>query len=476
VLVSPLGAQAPRVLARPPASDSLGAEAAEFAASVGLNLDPWQRLACDVTFGLRGDGKWSAFEVGLLVARQNGKGGFLEAVELAKLFLFGDRLILHSAHEFKTAAEAFLRVKAVVDGSDDLSRMVQRMRTSHGEEGIELTTGARLRFVARSRSSGKGFSGDTVILDEAQEMPRAAIGALMPTLSARPNPQVIYTGTVPGPNDDGEHWESVRDRGRAGKSGSLAWLEWSPGERLDDLGDRAAWAAANPALGIRITEETIERELDAMGAEEFARERLSLWGRLAAQTVIDPDVWSSLADGASQADTRTVVFAADVAPDRQRGSIAVAGERPDGRVHVEVVENARGIAWMAPWLVERCKKYRAAVVLDPGSPAGALVPDLQKAGVEPLLMTTRDVGQACGMFFDGAVEDRLRHLDDPRLNTALAAGRKRDIGVNGLWAWHRRDTSTDLTPLVAATNAVWGFLARRPEPGRKRATGRSRSY
>jgi hypothetical protein len=55
----------------------------------------------------RADGKWAAFEVGLNVARQNGKGSILEARELAGLFLLGERLIIHSAHEFATSLEAF---------------------------------------------------------------------------------------------------------------------------------------------------------------------------------------------------------------------------------------------------------------------------------------------------------------------------------------------------------------------------------
>ena len=84
--------------------------------------------------------------------RQNGKGAILEAIELAGLFLFGEQLILHSAHEFKTAQEAFRRVLQLVENTDHLRKRVARVRTSHGEEGIELTTGARLRFVARSTS------------------------------------------------------------------------------------------------------------------------------------------------------------------------------------------------------------------------------------------------------------------------------------------------------------------------------------
>ena len=91
--------QQPRLLTTPQgAISSSGVEAAELAAAAGLFLDDWQRLALDVALGERADGRWAAFEVGLVVSRQNGKGSILEARELAGLFLFGGRLILHSAH------------------------------------------------------------------------------------------------------------------------------------------------------------------------------------------------------------------------------------------------------------------------------------------------------------------------------------------------------------------------------------------
>src|SRR4051812_13690385 len=229
-------------------------------------LDDWQRHILSVALGERSDGKWAAFEVGLIVGRQNGKGAVLEARELAGLFLFGEQLILHSAHEFKTAQEAFRRVLALVQNTPDLERLVSRVRTSHGEEGIELRSGARLRFVARSTGSGRGFSGDVVILDEAYNLPGSAMGALLPTMAARPNPQVWYASSAG--KEDSEVLARVRDRGNEGKPGRLAYCEWSaPADA--DLDDRQAWAAANPSMNIAahdhgIDEEFIEAERAAL--------------------------------------------------------------------------------------------------------------------------------------------------------------------------------------------------------------------
>jgi hypothetical protein len=63
----------------PPAATSAGEEAVELAAMAGIELDPWQELVLRESLGEREGGKWAAFEVGLIVPRQNGKGTVLEA-------------------------------------------------------------------------------------------------------------------------------------------------------------------------------------------------------------------------------------------------------------------------------------------------------------------------------------------------------------------------------------------------------------
>jgi phage terminase large subunit-like protein len=292
-----LGDQEPRVCSLPPFdSDRSGRNAVALAAEAGLRLDPWQRLVLEAGLRRRGS-RWAAFEVCLIVARQNGKGTVLEALELAALFLFPDvRLILHSAHQFKTAAEAFLRVRSVIEGNPDLESQVARIRTAAGAEAIELKDGKRLRFVARSSGSGRGFTSDLVILDEAYELGDQEMAALLPTLSARPDPQVWYTSTAGDPGS--VQLGRVRERGVAGGDQSLAFLEWSADEAAYDPGDRRDWARANPGLGIRIAEDYVEREMSALGPEAFARERLSIGDYPVdggAWETISADAWGACA-------------------------------------------------------------------------------------------------------------------------------------------------------------------------------------
>lgn len=434
-------------------------------------LDPWQAFVLEHSLGERPDGRWSAFEVGVLVSRQNGKGSILEARELAGLFLFGERLILHSAHEFKTSSEAFRRIRDLIEGSAMFRKRVKRITNNTAEVGIELTNGQRLKFVARSGGSGRGFTGDCIILDEAFNLPDAALDALMPTMSARPNPQLWYTSSAPdrdlapcGP------LSRIRERGVTGDDPSLFFAEWSidahtdrcgPAcEAHDDPSSPESWAKANPGLGIRISVEHVARELASMGGTGFARERLGVGNYAtdgAAWSVIGSEEWSALAVPESKVEP-PVAIAVDMTPDRANVAVAVAGRRGDGLRHIEVIHHERNGSWVVDRLVELVEKHRpVALVVDVGGPAGSLLAPLEAAGVEVVKPTAREAAQACGQLFDAVAEQQIRHLDQAPLNSALAGARRRPLGDG--WAWDRRDVSIDISPLVAVTLAAWGHEA-----------------
>lgn len=454
-----LGQQSPRVMSVPPYSVSLGDEAIDFAAKAGLYLDPWQQMVLRESLGMAPGGKWTAPQVGLLVPRQNGKGSVLEARELFGLFVLGEELIIHSAHKFDTSQEHFLRMRNLIDGNPDLSRHVKSVLTANGKESITLRNGHRLKFKARTISgSGRGFSGDLLVLDEAMLLPEQALDAMMPTLITRKNPQTWFTSSA-GTADSAALWRIVK-RGRDGAP-RLAYFEWGCPTGVDVL-DRANWAAANPGLGHRISLEALEDDLAQMSEEGFAREHLGIWDDVARQTVIPLDVWDAAADPSGEI-AGSIALAVDVAPDRSSASIALAGLRIDGKPQVEVVQMGPGAAWVVPRLVELTSAHQPlAVVVDPGSPAGSLLPALAEAGLDVTLTTTREVGQAFGAFVDAAMAGEVRHLADPALADALAGAKKRALGE--AWAWDRKNYDTNITPLVAVTLALWGLNAKQVKP------------
>jgi hypothetical protein len=486
-----IGDQRPRISWSPPSVSSSGREAVELAAGAGLKLDPWQQFLLEQGFGEAPDGRWAAFEVAMMLSRQNGKGSVLEAVALAGLFLFGDRFIGWSAHEFKTAQEGFLRVRALIDSSDDLRRSVARVRTSHGEEGIELLSGQRLRFMARSTGSGRGFSGQRLILDESQHLGEAAIEAILPTMSAQENPQVWYAATAPDPAlAPCEVLARLRKRALAGDDPSLVYAEWSIDPHVaecsvvckehDDPARPASWARSNPALGIRITPEHVAREMASMSAGGFARERLGVGAWPAderAWEVISEEEWAKLEDQRSEI-VGPLVLAADQPPDASWGAIAAVGRRADGLLHAEVVDHKPRTSWMAGRLLElQDTHHPLAIVIDPTGPANSLIGPLLAAGYTQLAPMApapsggkvllrpfaREMSSACAQFLQAATDSRdLRHLGQAEVNAALAGARKRPLGDS--WAWTRKGSGVDISPLVACTLALWGFGMREHVP------------
>ena len=456
------GAQRPRVESVPARVESWGRDAVDLAASAGLVLDPWQAYSLEQMLGRREDDLWSAFECALVVPRQNGKGAVLEARALAGLFLLDEQLILWSAHQFKTAREAFRRVIGYIENTPNLKARVKNVRTSHGEEGVELKSGQRLQFVARSRTSGRGFTGDVAILDECQVLDAEDMAALLPTLSTRPNPQVIYTGTV---DDAATQLRGLRDRALAGGDSSLCYLEWSAADDADPA-DPKVWAQANPALGIRISQEFIGREYAAMvnDLDWFRQERLSIWPKRVPDGVFSELDWAACIDESSTL-ADPVCFGIDVSNDRTHAAIAVAGVRPDGLKHIELIDYRRGTSWVAARMAELVTRWNpSAVVLDSGGPAGSLLPDLEVAGVKVVLTSARDYAQACGLFFDAVSGKHVFHLGQPELSTAVLAARRRPLG--DAWAWARKSATDDVSPLVAATLAHWAARADVPaDPG-----------
>lgn len=466
------GYQEPRIRSVPPYASTSGDEAIELCEMAGLYLDPWQQLVLRDSLGENAEGRWSAFEVGLIVPRQNGKGALLEARELVGLFLLEEKLILHSAHEFKTAQEAFRRIRRLVEETPQLRKQVapRGIKTSHGEEGIELKDGRRLRFVARSTGSGRGFTADLVILDEAYNLPAEAMAALLPTLSARPDPQIWYTSSAGMAESD---WlRKIRKRGTEGTSKRLAYFEWSAQTEAKNyeqaLEDREEWARANPALGIRIREEFIESELDAMAGEEFARERLGIWYDEEADVVIRAKDWKAIADAESQiGEDSGIVLGVDVSLNRSHGAISVAGVREDGTLHAELIEYREGTFWIVPRLLELIEDHDPrAVLMDPTGPAGGLLSSLAEEGVEAKkskrgddllrLLASREAAQACGAFYDLVVNGEIRHRDQKPVNDAVAGAKQRPM--SDAWVWNRKESRYDVAPLVSMTLAAQGFL------------------
>ncbi|MBD3689865.1 terminase [Nanchangia anserum] len=481
---APAGAQRPRLESFPPYFTSAGEDAIDLAAAAGLNMDEWQRYVLTNALGETSGQKWAAMEVGLVVPRQNGKNMVLIARELAGALLFGESLIVHSAHEFRTCTAAFDKTWEIIKDSplveyvagwegDAGSNRIRGVKRAHGFEALEFSNGARIQFMTRTAHAARGFTADTLIIDEAYALKDEQLGALIPTMAAQSikgNPQIWYTSSA-GMASSGP-LESLRNRGAAGNDRQLAYFEWSA-EADADPDDPDAWAQANPALGIHIAPNWVASERASMDEEQFKRERLGIWAiEQEDPPVIAPESWQKCRDEESRPGEK-VVFAVDVTPKRDAAVIVAASARPDGRVHVEVVAQNDGPWWVAQWLGERfaANKYPGArVVIDNGSAAAVLVPELGRYRVPVAGVNFREYAQSCGAFFDAIESNKIAHIGQTQLDEAVEAARVKPVGES-LWKWIRRAPGDDISPLVAASLAFFA-IHKNARPATKRRTRR----
>lgn len=417
--------------------------------------------------------QWVHFESAMNMPRQNGKGAILEALELWHLFRGGTRLLIHSAHEFKTSELHFQRLESLIRNAPELYDKVASIKRSHGQEGIYLRDGRSLRFYTRTRSGTRGFSAGLVVMDEAMVITEAAHGSMMPTLRAQTRaqaphgPALIYAGSAVDEmvHDHGVVFTRVRERGLAGDDPSLAYLEWSvdaahPLDVTDELAtDHDQWALANPGLGQLIAAEHMEREFRSMDRRTFAVELLGVgaWPDTegTGATLIELEAWLGLTDELAVMDD-PVVLAFDVSPAR-RSSIAAVGANEAGELLVELVDSRDGTSWVAPRLEELSRKYDVAeFVCDGYGPAVSIANQVEDAGITVKRLDTGEHGQACGRLVDAVAEGTIRHLGQEELTLAIRGARPRPLG--DAWAFSRRNSTVDISPLVASSFALWSAL------------------
>lgn len=487
-----------KIMPECPDVDLSHAEACIFLAEgYGLVLDEWQKNVVYVWFRLNRDGRWCAKTWGLSVARQNGKNGALEAIELYLMIALGAK-ILHTSHLLSSARKAFKRVKHFFGNKandprakfPELNALVLEVRNTNGQEAIELHNGGLIELAARSGGAGRGTTFDFLIVDEAQQYEEDEQEALEPTTSAAMSgdPVTVYMGTPPKVvGERGEPFMRVRSKALTGVSKRTAWVEHSPQGDLDKMTeieiqafvrDRRNWAAANPAAGIRINEETIEGELERMSARSFARERLNMFPLPASELEQAFPEKVLKACGVEEypldLDVPVSSWGLDMNPEKNKITIGAA-VRGEYITHLEIAVHQafaeQGISAVVDWFWERCKK-RVPVVIDAYSPARDLLEaPLKKKGIKVFILGPEEYTQACGQLHHSfhVAQDVTWYSEQQHFFESMRATLKAPVKNRpGSFKWTRDDPDVELMPTMAVTCALFGaikFARRRRSSG-----------
>ena len=464
------GSQEPSVRIVPQYEQSDGSAAERVLRAGKFYLDPWQRTALDDWLAIGPDGLWVCATCGLAVPRQNGKSGLVEGRAEVGMILYNEEVI-YTAHLQKTATETFEEMAAFFE-SPKLKPRVEDIKTALGREQIILKTGARIKFLARTRNGGRGQHGDLLVFDEAQELDYDAQASFIPAISASLNPQVIYLGTPPDPTAPGVVFRSIRDNARAGQTEKTSWTEFSVDE-VGDITDQERWAATNPALGRRILKSTIKAELEQLAPDDFARERLGWWTPVVEHKevkAIDEEAWDACGSDELKPEGKTaygIKFSADgsevclcgaVIPQIGKARVSLIDRKPTGH----------GLQWLADFLNQRYSQA-CCVVIDGRNGVDVLVDRIQdtwrmKGSV--IRPSSKEMLAAVGTMV-GAVNEQTFTWYRPQEALRESAVTSTRRALAGGWAFGGEDS----IPIEAAALALWGAQTSKRDPAKKMRIG-----
>lgn len=459
------GNQEPSARISPKYNQTDGGDATRLLAIGGLILDPWQADILDDWMAITPSGRWMCTTCGGSVPRQNGKTGLIQGRAEAGMIMYNEQVI-YTAHLQKTATETFEEMASFFDCAK-LRKYLKDIKTALGREQIILQSGARVKFLARTRNGGRGQHGDLLIFDEAQEVDDSVQASFIPAISASLNPQVIYVGTPPEPETTATVFRQIREKALNKETSKTAWFEFSVKE-IGNIHDPKRWADTNPALGRRILLSTIEGEVEQMAPDTFARERLGWWCPVITHSIdlaIDPQVWEACKSSEPKPEGKTAL-GVKFSPDGSVVSLCGAVIPSDGKARISLLEQkptAMGTQWLADFLNERYAKV-SCVVIDGRNGVDVLIDKISsvwKYKGSVIRPNTKEVIASVSTLVDALNESEVTWFEGQEiLNDSAKTSIKRPIG--GGWGFGGDNS----TPIEACALALYGAKTTKRNPQR----------
>jgi hypothetical protein len=417
----------------------------------------WQRYALERIFEHDDDGALVWDTVLLSGARQIGKSvlervGVSWRIHAAEHF-GGPQDVLHVAHKLIAAQEVWrpaARWAAGVYGKG-------AVRWANGEQQIEVPDGSRWMIQAASDGAGVSFTLSMALVDEAWRIPRQVVdGAITPTMAESEQPQTWLVSTAGTSASDLMLANRALALGLddADADSSILLIEWSAPPDPDlDIDDPAVWRMASPHWDARREKRVRQARAKVTDTEsevQFRQQWLNQWVPTSSDPLFDEAKWRA-AEWGGVLPAGSVCFGADIAADRSHGVIVTHA----GGV-VEVVESRPGAAWVAARLLELVERWSpTAIGLDGTGPAATIADQLAGTEAAPLLvvLTGRQLANACQQCFDDIVDGRLAARAHEALDESVLNARRRVVGQS--WSFARSPGGSSGVALLAVAVAGW---------------------
>jgi hypothetical protein len=464
------GVQTPRIHSKLNTLPSKGDEMIEFAAEIGLNLMEWQKYVCIHGHKIRPDGRWAHSELGLIMARQQGKSTLMMLRILTGMFVWGEGLQLASAHRLTTSLETFRQIVGHIEQNDRLQKEVKKIRWQHGAEEIELF-GNRRFVVKAANNASRGLSKpETIHLDELREYKdEDAWSSMRYSMMAAKNPQVwIYSSAG---DQHSVILNKLRERALASATTNdpIGWFEWSAEPDAPILlpsGEMnwSAFAQANPSLGITIHPDNLKAVIN--DPPDIVRtEVLAQWVDT-INSAIDAQKWAMCQINAIPLDPEQPTWLGlDLSPDRKFGALVAAQRLPGERFYIQLLHtwsndyslNDLAVANdIAPYV----RKYNTQTVAYSKRTSQAVASRLSSAGIQVTDMDGGIYAESCDRWLGAINSHRLQHSGQEELTQQTLSAAKLPFG-DGSWIIGRRASRVAVCASVAS--ALVTYFATQPE-------------
>lgn len=449
------GRQTPTLSVVSPYDKTYGPEAIALYNLTSRTALEWQELISYDILAINDDGLWVHSTFGYSVPRQNGKN---EVVSMRELWgLFNDEKIIHTAHRRTTSTAAFERLCIILSETGLKEDEDYKTIKQKGAEEIIMLKGCKGRIFFRTRSAkgGLGESFDLLVIDEAQEYTDDQQAALIYTISASKNPQIIMLGTPPTTESSGTVFVNFRKDCIRGDAEDAGWAEWSV-PHMSDTKDRDLWYETNPSLGYRISERTIVSQNNGDDID-FNIQRLGLWIQYNQKSAISKEEWQELEVNKIPSCKKRLFAGVKYDKDNTNVSLSVALKTTDEKYFIECIDT-RPIREGTEWLVNKlCIMAPDVICIDGINGAEKLEKDLKdsKCKSKIIFPSTKEYVTANSLFEDAVTTKKICHLGQPSLEAVVSNCEHRAIGTSGGFGYRALREGYEIGLLDSVVLALW---------------------
>jgi len=461
------GSSKPRVQSPPLKLPSAGPLVSHLADELGVPLLPWQKHVLDDALKVNKDGTWARSQVGVLVARQNGKTHMMRMRILAGLYIFGEKSTIAMSQTRQLSLDTFKQTVDMAESLDWMRKRIKRVSRTNGQEELEVychhypkscnekCEPIRKYSIRAATSEGpRGSTADLLYVDELREIDESTWQAVTPITRARPNAQVWWTSNAGDLNSN--VLNEQRARALTFASPRFGYYEYSAPSG-SNVNDEKAWAMANPAMGHFITKENIKDASIFSTKDAFKTETLCMW----VDAIDSPwpmDMWNAGEKEVSLEDGLPTYMAIDLSFNRELACLVTIQERPEGlAVFLHEWQKDGGIndLELTGEIAKLTRRYNPRKFAYDPNTAGYIAPRLAQAGVatEPTPWASAGFAIMCDQTLNAMQQGLFIHPGQPTLHQHLVACARRPASDGG-WRINRRAAQVPITSAIALVMAA----------------------